>query len=91
MSIEKEIGYPLVGVAAIEAGPEIIKDAVGDWGVGAEEIADTELGGILENTVDFAQDVAPSVATLAVVWAGFKYMFKGLENDKSKKRTGFAS
>ena len=91
MSIEKEVGYPLVGLAVIEAGPDIIKDAVGDWGVGAEEVAGTELGGMLENTVDFAQDVAPSVATLAIVWAGFKYMFKGFEDDKSKKRTRSAS
>jgi len=87
MSIGKEIGYPLAGLAAIEAGPDIIKDAVGNWGMGAEEIANTELGGIAENTVDFAQDIAPSIATLAVAWAGFKYMFKGLEDDKSKKRT----
>jgi len=92
MSIEKEIGYPLAGLAAVEAGPDIIKDAVGDWGVGAEEVAGTELGEMLENTVDFAQDIAPSLATLAIVWAGFKYMFKGLEEgDKPKKRTGFAS
>lgn len=91
MSIEKGIGYPLAGLAAIEAGPDIIKDAIGDWGVGAEEIADTELGGMAENAVDFAQDVAPSVATLFIVWAGVKCMFKGLEDDRSKKRTGFAS
>ncbi len=92
MSIEKGIGYPLAGLAAIEAGPDIIKDAIGDWGVGAEEVANTELGGMAEKTVDLAQDVAPSVATLFIVWAGVKYMFKGLEGDgKSKKRTGFAS
>lgn len=81
MSIEKEIGYPLAGVAAIEAGPGIIENVFEDWGIGMEEIANTELGKTFENAVDFTQDIAPSIATLAIVWAGFRYMFKGLEEN----------
>lgn len=92
MSIEKEVGYPLVGLAAIEAGPDIIEDAVGDWGVGAEEVANTEFGQSLNGGVETIQNLAVPAATLCVVWAGLGYMFKGLERDnKSKKRTGFAS
>ncbi len=78
MSIEKKIGYPLAG---IEAGPSIIKDAVGDWGVGAEEISNTGLEKSIDAGIGEIQNLAVPAATFCVVWAGLNYMFKGLEGD----------
>ncbi len=82
MSVEKEIGYPLAGLAAIEAGPDILKDVVGDWGVGLEEVENTNLGKSLGDGIETAQNLAVPAATLFIVGAGLKYIFKGFEGKK---------
>lgn len=82
MGIEKETGYPLAGLAAIEAGPGIIKDVVENYGVGLEEVENTKLGEIVGNGVETIQDLATPAATLFIVGAGLKYMFKGFEEKK---------
>jgi len=90
MSIEKEGAYVVGGEVLILAGPEIVREAAGDLGVGYEEVAGTELGQGLENLVETAQELSVPVVTLALVYLGFKTMFKGLEDDKGGRR-GFAS
>lgn len=82
MGIEKEIGYPLAGLAGIEAGPDIIKDVVGDWGVGLGEVENTDFGRTLEGGTKAIQDLAVPATTLFIVGAGLKYMFKGFEEKK---------
>ncbi len=83
MSFEKEIGSPLASLAAIEAGPDIIKDVVGDWGgVGLEEVENTNLGKVLEGGTEAIQNLATPAATLFIVGAGLGYMLKGFEGKK---------
>ena len=90
MNPEKEAGNILVGETVILAGPEIVRNATEDFGVGYEEIANTEIGGTVENVVDFTQGIAPELGVLALTWVGLKTMFKGFE-DNSGKRSGLAS
>jgi len=85
MNTEKEMAYIAGGLAAVEIVPDIIKNEIEDWGVGYEEISNTQLGESLENAVDFTQEIAPSIATLGVVWLGLKTMFKGFESDNKIK------
>ena len=85
MNTEKEMAYIAGGLAAVEIGPDIIKNEIEDWGVGYKEISNTQLGESLENAVDFTQEIAPSIATLGVVLLGLKTMFKGFESDNKIK------
>lgn len=84
MNPEKEAAYILGGTAIVEGGPGVIKEVFKDWGVGYEEAANTPLGKGVENVVDFAQEITPSLAALAFVWLGLKTMFKGFESKDSK-------
>jgi len=84
MKPEKEMAYILGGTAAIEAGPSLVENAFGNVGVGHGTVAETELGQIVENGVDFAQGVTPSLAGLALIWVGFKTIFEGFDGGKEK-------
>jgi len=82
MKIEKESAYMLGGLTTVELTPEIVKGISGEWGVGYEEIANTRLGTAFGDVVELAQETAPAVATLGLVYLGLKTMFKGLEGEK---------
>lgn len=84
MNPEREAAYILGGTALVETGPDIVKEVFGNFGVGYEKIAETPLGKGVENIVDFAQEITPSLATLALTWLGLKMMFKGFESKDSK-------
>lgn len=88
MNPEKEAAYILGGEVAILAGPELVRDATEDFGVGYEEVANTEIGGALEGVEAFAQGVAPALGVAALAWLGLKTVVKGLE---SNNKSGFAS
>ena len=81
MSIEKKMAYITGELAAVELSPDIIKNEIGDWGVGYKEISNTQLGESLENIVDFT-GIAPSIATLGAVGLGLTTILKGFESDK---------
>ena len=85
MNTEKEMAYIAGGLTAVEIGPDIIKNEIENWGVGYEEISNTQLGESLENAVNFTQEITPSIATLGVVWLGLKTMFKSFESDNKIK------
>ena len=91
MNPEKAMGYTLGGYATVEGGPEIVRNAIGQWGLGSEEILNTPVGHELENTIDLSKEGANYVAPLFLVGIGLKTMFKGFENSKGKGRSGFAS
>ena len=82
MSIEKKMAYITGELAAVELSPDIIKNEIGDWGVGYKEISNTQLGESLENAVDFTQETAPSIAIFGMVLLGLTTILKGLEGDK---------
>ena len=85
MNTEKEMASIAGGLTTVELVPDIIKNEIGNWGVGYKEIFNTQLGESLKNAVDFIQEIAPSVATLGIVWLGLKTIFKGFESDNKIK------
>jgi len=85
MNPEKAIAYTLAGEAAVLAGPEIVKSAVGDWGSG-QELAHTQVGQGVENVVDAAQGMAPILGVLFLVWKGVEMTTGGSQKNKSKSK-----
>ena len=82
MSAKKECGEVLVGLGAVKMGAEVAQDMSGDFGVGSNKAAGTDLGAGLGNIAEFAKETVPLVATLGIVGVGFKMVLKGFDPDK---------
>lgn len=78
----KELAEIGGGLVTIEIGPDVVNEVFEDTPM---EFKGGDVSGLQEaggNLIETAQEVAPVIATVAVIYVGFKIMAKGLEEEK---------
>lgn len=79
-----------VGLLAVEAGPEVVKNVFNELtdATGAKiNFMPEDLSHVVESGVDVAQGIALPLATIMIIYAGLKHIFRwSKEKMKFKQR-----